>query len=171
MINIKTIKNRIRASYRNTAMQRELINALAYIRNIVILGRGNSMSGEYLMEELAENSDLLRPAFQDMGHYLHFWDKEKAGEVLYKYMRTGVSKDLGRFLAGWEDIPSAELLKTLEIYMDGLREENSTKRQKREEVLSDLVYFPVVLNAMIVLLDFLYVAFILQQQDLFKQFF
>ena len=170
-MDIKDIKNRIKLSYRNDAMQRELINALAFIRNIVILGRGSSMSGEFLMEELAENSEILRPAFQDMGHYLHFWDKEKAAGVLYSYMHTGVSKDLGRFLAGWEDIPPAELLRTLEIYMDSLREENSTKRQKREEILSDLVYFPVVLNAMVVLLDFLYVAFILQQHDLFKQFF
>jgi hypothetical protein len=54
--------------------------------------------------------------------------------------------------------------------MESLRDEYRGKKQKREEVLSDMIYLPVVLNAMLVLLDFLYVAFILEQQSLFTLF-
>lgn len=151
-------------------MEKELMQALSYIRNIVILGRGKNISAEYMMEELSASCDLLKPAFQDMSHYLHLWDKDKAAAVLHSYMHTGFSKDLGRFLAGWEDIPSDELLGTLEIYMESLRDQYRGKKQKREEVLSDMIYLPVVLNAMLVLLDFLYVAFILEQQNLFTIF-
>ena len=166
----KDIRKVIRNSRRQSAIEKELLQALSYIRNTVIHGRGKNISAEYLMEELSTSCTVLKPAFQDMSHYLHLWDKDKAALVLYTYMHTGFSKDLGRFLAGWEDIPPGELLGTLDIYMESLRDEYRGKKQKREEVLSDMIYLPVVLNAMLVLLDFLYVAFILEQQSLFTLF-
>ena len=168
---ISELSENFKAGKRNSAMQKELLQALAYIRNNAILGRGQSISSELLMEELADMSNVLRPAFQDMGHYLHVYDREKASLVLYKYFGTGFSKDLGRFLAEWEDIPANDLLGTIEIYMDSLREANLEKRQRRDEIISDLIYFPVVINAMLVLLDFVYVAFFIEQQNLFNQFF
>ena len=156
---------------RNSAMEKELLQALSYVRNNVILGRGKGISSEVLMEELADVTSILKPAFQDMGHFLHICDKEKAQNVLYGYFGTGFSKDLGRFLAEWEEIPSEELLGTIEIYMDSLREDNLEKKQRRDEVVSDLIYFPVVINAMLVLLDFVYVAFLIEQQNFFSQLF
>lgn len=167
----KEIKNNLRIIKRNKAMEKELVQALAYIRNNVILGRGNRISSELLMEELADISESLKPVFQDMAQYLHLCDKEKAANVLYDYLGTGISKDLGRFLAGWEDIPSEELLKTLEIYMENLRKMNLDRKAKEDEMISDLIYFPVVLNAMFVLFDFVYVAFFIEQQNLLNQMF
>ncbi len=152
-------------------MELELVEALAYLRNIVILGNGSSASAELVLEELAGISNALKPAFQDMAHFLHTNDKASAEMVLYKYMDTGFSKDLGRFLAGWNDIPPGELLGNLEIYLDSLREDIIDQKQKRNEIISDLIYFPVVINAMLVLVDFIYVAFYIEQQAMFTNLF
>ena len=40
-----------------------------------------------------------------------------------------------------------------------------TKQKRRDEMVSDLVYFPVVVNAMAVLMNFIYVAYFLQQKE------
>ena len=46
-----------------------------------------------------------------------------------------------------------------------------TKIRRRDELISDLVYFPVVLNCVVVLLNFLYVAYFLQQKEILSLFF
>jgi len=155
----------------SSKMQNEMVQALSYLRNMVILGRAKELSAELLFEELASMSEGLKPAFQDMGHFLRLNETEKASLVLYKYINTGFSKDLGRFLAGWNDIPPCELQGTIEIYLDSLREDILDQKQKRDELISDLIYFPVVINAMLVLLDFVYVAFYIEQQGLLNNMF
>lgn len=166
----ESIEN-IRLIRRYELMQKELIQALAYIRNILILGKGRSVSAEFLMEELADICTVLKPAFQDMGHRMRLCDKAGAEEVLYRYFETELSRDLGKFLAGWEELPASELLGTLEIYISGMRDDARGKRAKRDELISDIVYFPVVLNAMLVLLDFIFVAYFIEQQSMFRQLF
>ena len=168
---IKEIFQTIKLTKRQSDMEKDLMQALAYVRNNVILGRGKNTSAESLMQELADITTSIKPAFIEMGQYLHVCDKEKAENVLYEYLGTGFSKDLGRMLAGWEDIPPEDLQGTIEIYLDNLREQNLEKKKRDDEIISDLIYFPVVMNAMFVLLDFVYVAFFIEQQKLFEQMF
>ena len=164
------VKN-IKTENRKAKLDKELLQALSYIRNNIILGSESGISSEILMQELAEISDGLRPAFLTMGQYLHINDKENAAEVLYKYFGNGFSKDLGRVLSGWEDIPPEDLLETIEIYVDTLREENLERKRQNDEIISDIIYFPVVMNAMLVMYDFVYVAYFIEQQKLFEQLF
>ncbi len=161
----------IKKEKKRSDMEKDLLQALVYVRNNIILGRENGVSSEILMQELADVSTSLKPAFVTMGQYLHVYDKEKAENVLFEYMGTGFSKDLGRVLAGWEDIPPEDLLGTVEIYVDSLRESDLENKQKKDEIISDIIYFPVVMNAMLVLLDFVYVAFFIEQQKMFDQMF
>ncbi len=156
---------RYRAARRGEKARMEITEALSYIKNTVKLGRGRTMSAELLMEELAGLCDILKPAFQDMAHYLHLADKHRARGVLAGYLGEGYAEDLGRFLAGWEDIPPSDLLQSVEIYRNSLREETRTRRMARDELMSDLIYFPVVLNTMLVLLNFVYVAFFIPQRE------
>ena len=168
---IKELFNNIKKERQKAVLDQELLQALAYIRNNVILGNASGISSEILMQELAEISDKLKPAFQSMGQYLHVCDKEKAANVLFEYFGDGFSKDLGRVLAGWEDIPSEDLLGTIDIYVDSLREENLERKAQNNEIVSDIIYFPVVMNAMLVMFDFVYVAYFIEQQKLFEQMF
>ena len=49
--------------------------------------------------------------------------------------------------------------------------ERITRIRKRDELMSDIIYFPVVIDCMVVLLNFLYVAYFLQQKELMELFF
>ena len=95
----------------------------------------------------------------------------KAAEALYDALGESSARDIGSFLASWEDIPPEELIQSIDLYRSGLIEARLTKQRKRDEIISDLVYFPVVLNCMVVLLNFLYVAYFLQQKELLSFFF
>lgn len=156
---------RFKSSRKKEQLDQELSEALSYIRNLVILGRGENMSGELLMEELSDVTRHLSPVFLDMARSLHVNDKERASLALYKAMGDSTSRDVGAFLARWEDIPPKELASSVEAYRSALREKRETAQRRRDEVISDLVYFPVIANSMAVLLNFIYVAYFLEQKE------
>lgn len=152
-------------SRKREAMQRDLAESLSYIKNLVVIGRGENMSAQLLLEELSELSKDLGPVFLSMARCVQLFDKQTAAQQLYDALPFSYAKDIGEFLAGWEDVPPADLLNTVEVYRSALREDRLTKQKRRDEMVSDLVYFPVVVNAMAVLMNFIYVAYFLQQKE------
>lgn len=156
----KLIQNR-----KTEIMQRELSDCLAYIKNIVILGRGNSMSAQLLLEELAEISDVLASTFLRMAHYIHIYENQRAEQLFCSVFTSDFSKDIARLFVEWESIPSEKLLGTITAYRGVLLEEKQSKQKRKDEIVSDIVYFPVVINSMAVLLNFIYVAYFLEQKE------
>ncbi|MCQ2561133.1 MAG: hypothetical protein MJ186_03710 [Clostridia bacterium] len=146
-------------------LQREMSESLSYIKNLVAVGRGRYMSTQLLLEELADISPGLGPVYLDMARSLQVYDRSSAEDALYKAIGVSYARDIGSFLAGWEDIPPEDLMNTVETYRAALREDRLTKQKRRDELISDLVYFPVVVNSMTVLLNFIYVAYFIQQKD------
>ncbi len=162
---------RFRGARNRDRSVRALSESLAYIRNIAILGRADMLSAETVLTELCEFSPRLRNVFSDMLSALRMGDKARAAEALYTATGEPCAKDIGSFLAGWDDIPPRELLQSIELYRNTLLEARYTRIKRRDELISDLVYFPVVLNCMVVLLNFLYVAYFLQQKEILSLFF
>ena len=156
----------IRRSGTERQLEQELSECLSYIKNMVALGRGGSMSGELLMEELSAMTTGLSSCFQDMAYCLHVNDREGCAAALSERIRKPYAKDIGAFLAGWEDIAPEDLVVSIEIYRSAIREERETALRKEDEMMSDLIYFPVVANAMAVLLNFIYIAYFIQQKDM-----
>ena len=156
---------------RKDRLMLELSESLAYIRNIAVLGQAGQISAEMLLSELSGFAKLLGPVFSDMAVSLRQGDNKKASEALYSALGESSARDIGSFLASWEDIPPAELLQSIDLYRSGIIEARLTRQRRRDEIISDLVYFPVVLNCMVVLLNFLYVAYFLQQKELLSFFF
>ena len=156
---------KLAAGRRQEAMQRDLAESLSYIKNLVVIGRAETMSAQLLLEELSELSKDLGTVFLSMARCIQLFDKETAAQQLFEALPFSYAKDIGEFLAGWEDVPPADLLSTVEVYRSALREERVTRQKRRDEMISDLVYFPVVVNAMAVLLNFIYVAYFIQQRD------
>ena len=167
---VKAIKTAA-ARRQKEKLRDELSECLSYTRNIAILGSRQRVSAGELLTALAGQAVLLKPVFLDMAHALNLNDRERAAGALYSVLREPFAKDIGGFLASWEDIEPEGMLQTLEVYRNMLREERITRIRKRDELLSDIIYFPVVLNCMVVLLNFLYVAYFLQQKELLELFF
>lgn len=167
------LKSRIRRltevavhAQRKRMCERELTECLSYIRHVIAMGRDCRMSRDLLLEELAEVSDSLQGVFRDMAHRLRISEAGLAEEVFYRTFEEDYARDVAKLFIEWEHIAPTELLSTVEAYRDLLREKHKTAQKKRDEWVSDLVYFPVVANAMIVLLNFIYIAYFIQQREL-----
>ena len=158
---------KLKAKLLKDAVTREIYESLGYIKNIAILGRSSGYGAQVLLAELADISVRLKPVYEEMARYLSTGDKEKAKICFSESTGTGISQGFGELLAGWDEVDPKDVLETLQSYIDILREERITMQKRKNEILSDLIYFPVVVNCMLVLLDFIYVAFFAGQQGVF----
>lgn len=145
--------------------ERELSDCLAYMKNIVILGRGKSMSAQLLLEELADMSDTLTPTFLHMAHCIHVCENQRAEQIFCHAFDSDFSKDVAKLFVEWENLPSEKLLGTVTSYRSVLLQSRQSKQKKKDEIVSDIIYLPVVINSMAVLLNFIYVAYFLEQRE------
>lgn len=146
--------------------ERELAECLAYIRNAIAMGRDRHMSRDLLLEELADISERLRTVFWEMAHRLRVLEEQAAEDIFFDAFSEEYARDIAKMLIGWEQILPGELQNMVEAYRDLLREKRQTNQRKQDEWISDIVYFPVVMNAMIVLLNFIYIAYFIEQRQL-----
>ena len=165
---LKLFIGRLKSAAKKPALERELSESLAYIKNMVVLGRGETISAQLLMEELSEVTDVLSETYIEMSRFISMNESAKAAECLHNAVGESYAVDLGRFFAGWEEIPGEELLPSINAYQSSLREARETKQKRKDEIVSDLIYFPVVLNCMAVLMNFIYVGFYLPQREMLQ---
>lgn len=161
----------LRTENKKKKLMKELTDALSYLKNVTILGRGENISAELMLEELADFSPGLSKTFLGMARSLSVNEKNVAEESLFETIGNDYARDIGVFLASWEDIPQTELLSSIEAYLNVLREEQITRQKEKDEMISDLVYFPVVINCMMVLLNFIYVSYFIEQESMLAQLF
>jgi len=84
---------------------------------------------------------------------------------------TPISGDFARLLVQWDDIDPRELLETLLSHQKNIKEVRITTQKRRDEMISDLIYLPAVLNVMLIFINFIYVAYFIDQRDLLTMFF
>ena len=162
---------RLKAAKNRSVMERELSEGLAYIKNIVILGRGTALSAEAVLAELADMSTVLSPVYLRMASFMHINEKDKASDCLYEAVGQPYARDIGDLLSGWEEIPPSELTGNIEAFRSVMLEARDTAQQRRDETVSDLLYFSIVANAMAVLLNFVYVGFFIEQAEMLSGLF
>lgn len=144
----------------------ELYEGISFLRNAVTIGKGAAISGDMLIEKLAEHGGLLSPVYAKMLRLLRQNQKEDAIVSFSDTARTELSKDFARLLLQWDELDPRELTETLVSHQRNIQEARITLQKRRDEWISDLIYLPVVVNVMLVFLNFIYVAYFLDQKQM-----
>lgn len=144
----------------------ELYEGISFLRNVVTIGKGAAISGDTLIAKLAEHGGLLSPAYAKMLRLLRQNQKEDAIVSFSNTAKTELSKDFARLLLQWDELDPKELTETLISHQKNIQEARITVQKRRDEWISDLIYLPVVVNVMLVFLNFIYVAYFLDQRQM-----
>jgi hypothetical protein len=147
-------------------MDLEIYEAISFLRNTTAIGRGNSVSSDALIEQLAEHRGLLSPIYGKMLRFLRQNQKEGAIQYFSEAVGTDMSKDFARLLIQWDEIDPKELMETLLSHQKNIKEVRVTILKRRDEVISDLIYLPVVINVMLVFINFIYVGYFIDQKQM-----
>jgi hypothetical protein len=151
---------------RKERMDREIQEGISFLRNAIAIGRGKVAGSDPMIEELCGHRGLLSPIYGQMLRLLRLNKKTDAISYFAEAVNTNAAKEYGRLLIQWDEIDPRELMETLISHQKNMNEVSLTLRKKRDETISDLIYLPVVVNLMIVFINFIYVAYFLDQKEM-----
>lgn len=146
----------------------EIYEAISLLKNMIIANNGLNMNSDYIIEQLAVYSDLLRHTYFKMLNLLRLNKSEEAIKIFCDEAGSKISKDFGRFLIQIDKINPRELEEILISLQKNIREERITKQKRKDEIVSDILYLPVVINVLLIFINFIYVSYFVNQKNIFS---
>jgi len=146
----------------------EIYESISFLRNITALGKGRKVGADFIIEQLSLRNGVLQPVYVRMLGFLRLGNKEEAIEFFANEAPTAIGKEFGGLLLQWDDMDPIELTEILISHQKNIKEVKMTIRKKRDEMISDLIYAPVVVNVFLVFINFIYVAYFMEQHELLR---
>ena len=162
---------RFRVRMQRERTDREIFEAISFLRNIIAADRGGRIGTDTLLEHLAAREGELRPVFLKTLSLLRVNKKDEMIQAFSQMSGTAMGRDFIRMLVGWDNVSPEKLSSTLLSYQSAMKESRTTELKRRNEVLSDLAFFPVVTNVLVVFMNFIFIAYFIGQRDLIQQLF
>jgi hypothetical protein len=150
---------------------REIYEAISFLRNVTAVGMSGSMSADLALQRLAESKGVLQPAYAKTLGLLRLNKREEAAKRFGEAVGDGLGLDFIRVVLQWDDIDPRELTASLISYQKSLKEMRVTARKKRDELLSDLIYIPVVINILLIFMNFIFIAYFAEQREMLRELF
>ncbi|MDR1272151.1 MAG: hypothetical protein LBK04_04070 [Clostridiales Family XIII bacterium] len=155
------------------SFESEIYSSLSIMRTMAAgYGDGGALlSADTLMEHLISAGGAMSNALSESLGLLRLGRDEEAVERFVKTANTEYSRDFMLLIAGWDSAEPAKLLSAISSFREALKERRMTKLKKKAELMSDLLYLPVTVGALIVFLNFVFIAYYAEQQELLKEMF
>lgn len=144
----------------------EIYEAISFMRNIIAIGKGGNHSSDSLIEQLILRRGSLAPVYAKTLHLLRQNQKKEAAEYFAGAVATKSSREFARLLIKWDEIEPGQLSETLLSHQINIREARATILKRRDEMVSDLIYLPVVVNIMLIFINFIYVGYFIDQREM-----
>lgn len=167
----RILKSRIIKKRRLAAFEKEIFESISVMRNMISIGGHEQYSADYMISALIDREGKLKPLYINMLSYLRTEDKQNAISSFTDEVDSVIGKEFAGLLVRWDEINPRELLEILISHQKSIKEMWVTAEKHREEMLSDIVYLPVVLNVMLIFVNFIYVMFFLEQREMFEMMF
>ena len=152
-------------------IDREIYEGLSMLRNMVSIGNAKDRSADAAVSMLAEKEGVLQPVYINFLRLLRLDRREEAAEAFFQRVNTPMGREFGGFLLKWDEIAPTELIEILISHQKTIKEAIKTEQKRIDETVSDLIYLPVVINVMAVFLNFIYIAYFMQQRQILSMMF
>lgn len=96
---------------------------------------------------------------------------QAAFEGFVSEINTSLGRDYAQLLSSLDLAKPKDLDAVLESYQTLANEARQTKQKGFDEAVSDLIYLPVMLHLMVILGNFVLVAYLIDQLAAFEMFF
>ena len=156
---------------RQERMDREICESISFLRNMIAIEKGTTVSGDYVLQQLTQREGLLKPIYVKTLSLLRVNRKSEAERLFSEEVGTTIGNEFAALLLQWDEINPAELAEILLSHQKNIKEVSITLQKRRDEVISDLIYMPVVVNIFIILINFIYVSYFMEQKEMFQMLF
>ena len=137
----------------------EIYRAIGQLRNLAIARKDNPPSGSFYLEQIIRFTNKTKPMFNQFMKYWNMNNKTAASDYFVKNINLKESRDIVNLFIKLDDLNPSELISQLSLFQDKFRKQRLIEKQKKNENISYILYSSVIFSALIVLLNFVIVAF------------
>ena len=152
-------------------IDKEIYESISFLRNIIALGSGRRVGADYIIEQLSRREGALQPVYVRMLRFLRLGKLEEAIKSFSEEAFTQIGGEFGSLLLKWDSLDPLELTEILISYQRNIKEVKSTSQRKQDEMVSELIYFPVVINIFIIFINFIVVGYFMEQKQMLSMLF
>lgn len=167
----KFIKHSIFQRRKQEEINREIGESISFLRNTLLLGTGRRVSRDFLISRLASREGVLKRGYLGMLSRLRVNQREEAIDFFATHAGTARAREFAGLLLQWDELDPLALTEILLSHQKSLSEIRMTERIRRDETISDLIYLPVVVNILVVCVNFIFTSYYLKQQEMFEMLF
>lgn len=164
-------KSRFFEDRQRRTMEREIYEGLSMLRNMISIGNAADRSADAAVSMLAEKDGVMQPVYINFLRLLRLDRREEAADMFFKYVNIPMGREFAGLLLKWDEIAPIELNEILISHQKTIKEAIKTEQKRIDETVSDLIYLPVVINVMAVFLNFIYIAYFMQQREILRMMF
>jgi hypothetical protein len=159
------------ARLKREKVDREIYDAISFVRNIASAGPASSPTAAGLLEQFADRGGTLGAASLKALALVRVNRLTGAAQVFAETAGTKSAQDFIGILLRFDRVSPDKLATTLAAYQAAMKEFRTTRLKRRSENLSDLVFLPVIVNVMVVFMNFIIVAYFLSQKSQLTEMF
>lgn len=136
----------------------ELYKVIAQLKNFAIAQKDKPWSGEFIIRHIMRFTTITKPVFSQTLALWRLGREKEAASFLADAFDTRLGKEFSNIIIKLDSINPAELTDQLTLLQEHIDEEKMTKRLKRQELISNLIFMPVAAAALIIILNFVVIV-------------
>lgn len=168
---VKELVEGVAEKRRLSQTDREIYEGISFLRNMLAIEAGRKLTTDMIVSELGKKEGVLQESYLKMLSLLRVNRRGEAQEFLRKSFGTSAGREFAALLLKWDQINPEELSEVLISHQKVIKEIQITKQKQRDEAISDLMYFPVIVNAVFIFVNFVYVGYFMSQKEVLQSIF
>ena len=149
---------------------REIYESLSYMRNLIIAHK-DGINSDAVISGLAERDGALKAAYIKMLSLMRMGRVKEAEDVMCEATGTEAGREFASVLTSWEYMQPEQLSQIIVSQRKSIRENCITKQKKRDEMISNFIYFPATANIFLIFINFIYISYFMQQKEMLEMMF
>lgn len=167
---LKLKEPRLLRERRRRREEAEIYEGISMLRNLISLGGANPGTDK-AVSILSEKEGILKPAYLSFLAKLRLNRKEEALSAFAGALESARGREFAGLLLKLDEVSGSELNEILISHQKSIKEAGRTEQRQFDETVSDLIYLPVVLNVVVVFVNFIYIAYLMQQREILNMLF
>ena len=139
-------------------LDEEIYKALLQLKNLAIVQKEQPVSADFIIEQISRFTTVTKKIFLKTISMMREGRDEDAVEFFKSSTGTKLGNEFANMLAKLEKLNPAELEEQLVLLQSAFRNEKVTDKLRRQEMLSNILFIPIVAVSIVILLNFVIIT-------------
>lgn len=146
----------------------EISRMITVLKNLIITCKDKPLSAEFIINNLIKFSSFTKPILTKFLSLYRLNRIEEAYSYFVSEIGVKVGREFASLLTKLDEIEPVNLIQQLKLHQEAIRDSYMTERIKRDKLISDLSFIPIIALIFLILLNFVFITFFIDSINSFN---